>query len=190
MVDLFGPCGGGSSCVSLTWRVSLAAQMLHGVREPRRTLCWQLDARTGAGRISRRACPDVERAATVLPVRNKRHEERTIRMDAEPLPPSWAQSEGEGGRPVEVSRCAAGVDRSSAYEPDPSAMSLSVILRLHDALFSPRLIPLLIELGRRSDAVVHVVDLRPSPDAADAAPGRSPRDAGFGKNGRQHALRE
>ncbi|HEX6926783.1 MAG TPA: universal stress protein [Longimicrobiaceae bacterium] len=69
-------------------------------------------------------------------------------------------------------------------------MSLSVILPLHDALFSPRLIPLLIELGRRSDAVVHVVDLRPSPDAADAAPGRSPRDAGFGKNGRQHALRE
>lgn len=26
-------------------------------------------------------------APTVFPVRNKRHEERTIRMDAEPLPP-------------------------------------------------------------------------------------------------------
>ena len=39
-------------------------------------------------------------------------------------------------------------------------MTRCVVLPVHDSLFAPRVIPLLAELGRRSDIHVHVLDLR------------------------------
>src|SRR5690606_18932014 len=66
-------------------------------------------------------------------------------------------------------------------------MKASVILPLHDSLFAPRVIPLVIELARRSDITAHAIALgdergapAPAPAAAEAqrrrrAGSRSPR---------------
>jgi hypothetical protein len=53
-------------------------------------------------------------------------------------------------------------------------MTRSVVLPVHNSLFAPRVIPLLAELGRRSDIHVHVVDLR----EAERAPVPDGREGG------------
>lgn len=70
-------------------------------------------------------------------------------------------------------------------------MKRSVVLPIHDSLFVPRVIPLLAELGRRSDIDVHVVDLREDgPDTESGGPenGGTPDDGG--RMGRKAQMRE